>query len=71
MNLAWEGCSVNIINEARIMEIRLMGKDLELQKKDAAYKRRDDIQRRWKKEGKKKGRASQEQDELTVILASK
>lgn len=62
---------MKIINEARIMGIRLMGKDLELQKKDAAYKRRDDIQRRWKEEGKKKGRASQEQDELTVTLASK
>lgn len=67
MNLAWEGYTVKIINEARIMGIRLMGKDLELQKKDAAYKRRDDIQRRWKEEGKKKGRASQEQDELTVF----
>lgn len=55
MKLAWEGYSGNTINEARAMEIRLMGKDLELQKKkNAAQKKREDAQRRWEEVGRKK-----------------
>ena len=64
MKLAWEGCSGDTINEARIMGMRMMGKDLELQE-------RDDAQRKCKEGGRKKGRASQDQDELAVTLASK